>query len=121
MKAGTLSRRIKGMATLDDHIARAVQEALESGELRGTKSWGRPLDLGDGYDDTPPELRMAFKALKDAGFVPPEVEWMHRAAALRRQIAEAGDAAPDSLRRELADLQQRIALRLEKLRTSGSL
>jgi hypothetical protein len=109
------------MATLDDHIARAVQEALDSGELRGTRSWGRPLDFGDGYDDTPPELRMAFKALKDAGFVPPEVEWMHRAAALKARIAEAGDAATDAMRRELAELQQRIALRLEKLRISGSL
>ena len=30
--------------------------------------------LGDGYEQTPIELRMGYKILKDAGIVPPEVE-----------------------------------------------
>lgn len=110
------------MPTLDELIAQHLQQSLENGELRRTPGWGRPLDFGDGYDETPAELRMPFKILKDAGFVPPEVEWMRRAAALRQRIAETADdrdAAP--LRAELADLQQRIALRLEKLRASGTL
>ena len=110
------------MPTLDELIAQHLQESLASGELRGTRSWGQPLDFGDGYDDTPAELRMPYKILKDAGFVPAEIEWMHRAAALKAQIAAAPDeAAAEPMRRELAEMQQRIALRLEKLRASGSL
>jgi hypothetical protein len=110
------------MPTLDELIAQHLQEALASGELRGTPGWGRALDFGDGYDDTPAELRMPFKILKDAGFVPAEIEWMHRAAAVKAELASASEPGRvDALRRELADLQQRIALRLEKLRASGSL
>ena len=65
---------------------------------------------------------MAFKALKDAGFVPPEVELMQQVAALRECINAAPDAPEaEALRRRASELQQHIALRLEKLRSSGSL
>ena len=110
------------MATLDEHIAQILRESQRSGELQSAPSWGKPLDLNDGYAHTPEELRMAFKALKDAGFVPPEVETMKQLAALRELIAGDPDA-PDAeaLRRRASELQQHLALRLEKLRSSGSL
>ena len=65
---------------------------------------------------------MAFKALKDAGFVPPEVELMKQVAALRERINAAPDAPEaEAMRLRASGLQQQLALRLEKLRTSGSL
>ena len=110
------------MATLDEQIAQSLSESLASGELKAAPSWGKPLDFGDGYDETPPELRMPFKALKDAGFVPPEVEVMKQIAALRAQIEATADAAQaDALKRRVSELQQHVALRLEKLRATGSL
>lgn len=110
------------MATLDEQIAQALADSLASGELQRAPAWGKPLPMADGWDETPVELRLPFKILKDAGFAPPEVEWMRRAAALREAIAVCADAVQAAaLRAELAGVQQRIALRLEKLRTSGSL
>jgi hypothetical protein len=110
------------MPTLDEQIAEHLQASLRSGELRAARDWGRPLDFGDGWDETPTELRMPFKVLKDAGVVPHEVTLMRRAAELQARVQAAPDA-PDAtaLRRELADLQQAIALRLEHLRVTGSL
>jgi hypothetical protein len=110
------------MATIDEQIAQSLRDAQRSGELQAAPSWGKPLDLADGYAQTPEELRMAFKALKDAGFVPPEVETMQQIAALRARLAAAPDA-PDAeaLRTRLSELQQHLALRLEKLRSSASL
>ncbi len=110
------------MATIDEQIAQSLRESQRSGELQSAASWGKPLDLADGYAQTPEELRMAFKALKDAGIVPPEVDTMRQIAALRA-LVEADPSAPeaDALRRRLSELQQHLALRLEKLRTSGSL
>lgn len=110
------------MPTIDEQIAQSLRDALHNGELQSAASWGKPLDLADGYAQTPAELRMAFKALKDAGFVPPEVETMRQIAALR-QLIDADPAAPsaDATRTRLSELQQHLALRLEKLRTSGSL
>ena len=110
------------MPTIDEQIAQSLRESLRNGELKSAPSWGKPLDLADGYAQTPDELRIAFKALKDAGFVPPEVETMKRIAALQQVIAAAPDA-PDAeaIRKRLSELQQHLALRLEKLRVSGSL
>ena len=110
------------MPTIDEQIAQSLRDSQLSGELQTAKGWGRPLDFGDGYEQRPPELRMAFKALKDAGFVPPEVEAMRQVAALRAQIESATDVTQaDALKRRVSELQQHIALRLEKLRASGSL
>jgi Domain of unknown function (DUF1992) len=115
------------MPTLDEQIAQSLAESLRSGELAASPLWGTPLDLVDGYTQTPEELRMAYKALKDAGFVPPEVETMQQLAAMRAELAAmtagAGHDADAALalRHRIADLQQHLALRLEKLRTSASL
>jgi len=110
------------MSTLDEHIAQSLRESQRSGELQSATNWGKPLDLDDGYAQTPEELRMGFKALKDAGFVPPEVETMKQIAALRETIDASPDAPEaEAMRRRMSELQQHLALRLEKLRTTGSL
>jgi hypothetical protein len=110
------------MPTLDEQIAQSLRDAQRSGELQAARHWGKSLDLEDGYAQTPEEFRMAFKLLKDAGLVPPEVETMKQIAALREVIA-ADPQAPraDAMRRRLSELQQQLALRLEKLRVSGTL
>jgi hypothetical protein len=110
------------MPTLDEEIARSLQDALANGELKAAPSWGKPLDFGDGYDDTPAELRMAFKILKDAGYVPHEVVQLQEVARLRSELAGCADAQRgEFLRRRIADLQQLVALRLERLRVRGTL
>jgi len=110
------------MATLDEQIAQSLSESLASGELKAAPSWGKPLDFGDGYDETPPELRMPFKILKEAGYVPHEVLQLHEVARLRDELASCGDPEQaERLRRRIADLQQLIALRLERLHVTGSL
>lgn len=110
------------MPTLDEQIAQSLRESQRNGELQSAASWGKPLDLADGYAQTPEELRMAFKALKDAGFVPPEVETMKQIAALRQAIDAEPDApGAEAMRRRASELQQHLALRLERLRSSGSL
>ena len=110
------------MPTIDEQIAQNLRDAQRSGELQSAASWGKPLNLDDGYAQTPEELRMAFKALKEAGFVPPEIETMKQIAALREVLAaEPEGPQAEAMRKRLSELQQHLALRLEKLRTSGSL
>jgi hypothetical protein len=47
---------------------------------------------------------------------------MKQIAALRAQIESTADAAQaDALKRRVSELQQHVALRLEKLRVTGSL
>ena len=111
-------KRFQRLQVLDDHIGRALRDSEARGELRDAPSWGKPLDFGDGYDETPPELRMGLKILKDAGIVPPEVEMMRALAGLRGELeGAAGDAGRErSLRGRIAALQLAIELRRDALR-----
>ena len=108
------------MRSLDEDIARHLQEALSSGELSQAPSYGKPLHEADGWDETPADLRMPFKILKDAGVPPPEIELFQRRALLRDQLRSTPEGEPrEALKKTLSELEQVIALRLEALR-SGS-
>ena len=104
------------MPTLDEQIAEMLAESIASGELQSAPSFGKPLQEVAGWDATPEPLRMPFKFLKDAGFVPPEVPLFHERAVLKAQLEAAADPADrQRLRQQLSELDQRLALRLEAL------
>ena len=110
-------KRANRLKLQEDHIGRSLAESSQSGALRAAPSYGKPLSFGDGYNETPDELRMPMKVLKDAGIVPPEVEAMQRLAALRAAAEQATDPAElRRLQQQASELQQAIALRLERLR-----
>ena len=118
-------KREQRLKLIDDHIGRSLAESERSGELRAAKSFGKPLDFGDGYEQTPAEFRMPMKILRDAGVVPAEVEAMREIAALQARLEALGPAADEAparaLRQRISEKRQALALRLEKLRHSGSL
>jgi DnaJ homologue, subfamily C, member 28, conserved domain len=115
-------KREQRLRLLEDHIGRALAESEKSGELKTARSYGKPLDLGDGYEETPVELRMGYKILKDAGVLPPEVELMREVEALQRQLDAAAEGeAAHALRQRIAAKRLHLALRLERLRASGTL
>ena len=65
-----------------DRIAEArIRDAIERGELRGLPGEGKPLQLDDD-SAIPEELRAAYRLLKNAGFLPPELQ-------LRKELREA--------------------------------
>jgi hypothetical protein len=112
-------KRENRLRLLEDDIGRHLAESHASGELRSAASFGKPLNLGDGYDQTPEELRLGMKILKDAGVVPPEVEFMQQIEALRLSLDGAPDDADDpetrAKRQRLSEMRQQLALRLEAL------
>jgi hypothetical protein len=60
---------------------------------------------------------MAYKILKDAGYVPAEVEMVQRLATLREQLdATRGEAEQRELRIKIAELQQKVTMMLEAMR-----
>ena len=102
---------------LEARIAEALRVAQESGELKSAKSYGKPIDFGDGYEDTPAELRMAFKMLKDSGYAPAEVQMLHELAGLRKEYAtlDPESEAAKKLRAKISEMQVKVAMRIEKL------
>jgi len=51
----------------------SIREAMKKGEFDDLPGKGRPLALEDD-SHLPPDLRMAYKVLKNAGCLPPELE-----------------------------------------------
>lgn len=66
------------MDAIERIAERRIREAIDRGEFDGLPGAGKPLALDEDID-VPPELRVAYRILKNSGFVPPEVE-------LRRDI-----------------------------------
>lgn len=66
---------------------RKIQEAMARGEFDNLPGRGKPLVMED-LSHIPEDLRMAYKVLKNAGCVPPEVELTNEVMSLRRLILE---------------------------------
>jgi hypothetical protein len=67
-----------------------ITEAIEDGRLN-TAGWhGKPLPVDDNCF-VPEDLRMAYKMLKNAGFVPPEIETRKKIHNLEELIARTDD------------------------------
>lgn len=110
------------MSTLDDEIARHLREAAAAGELSRAEGYGKPLDEDWAWEATPADLRMPFKILKDAGYAPPEVLLFRERASLADELNRCtSDDERLPLQKRLAEVEQQIALRLESLRTHGTL
>jgi hypothetical protein len=73
---------------------RRILEAMERGEFDDLPGKGKPLSLEDDDPMVPAELRMAYRMLKNAGMLPPELE-LHkevlRLSDLVNAIADEGE------------------------------
>ncbi len=69
-----------------------IQEAIEAGEFDNLSGKGRPLNLEDD-SHIPPELRMAYKILKNADCLPPELELRKEVVQLQDLVATMPDTA----------------------------
>ncbi|MFV0423015.1 DUF1992 domain-containing protein [Oleidesulfovibrio sp.] len=69
---------------------RKIQEAIERGELDDYEGKGKPIQL---CDDplVPPELRMAYKMLKNSGYLPPEAQDLKEVHTILELLQECSD------------------------------
>lgn len=66
---------------------RRIEEAIARGELDNLPGAGRPLELDDDRL-VPEELRLAYRILKNAGFVPPEVDELREIGQLELLVQQ---------------------------------
>ena len=67
-----------------------INEAVEKGELDNLPGQGKPLDLDDD-SHLPPDMRMAYRILKNAGYLAPEVEQRKEIASIRDMLSQCQD------------------------------
>ncbi|MBN1848219.1 MAG: DUF1992 domain-containing protein [Deltaproteobacteria bacterium] len=93
-------------------IEQKIKEAAEKGEFDNLPGKGKPLDLED-ESRIPEDLRLAYKVLKNANCLPPEIE-------LRKEIRQMEDMLeniPDE--KEKYRHIKKINLKIMKLNMMG--
>jgi hypothetical protein len=69
-----------------------ILEALEAGEFDNLEGRGKPLQFED-ESHIPPELRMAYKILKNADCLPPELNLRQEIVRLQDLVSSMPDEA----------------------------
>lgn len=87
------------MDTFASLVEQRIREAQARGDLDDLPGAGAPLALDDDRL-VPEELRVAYRVLKNAGCVPPEVEALRDLRALEQALER--EQAPGERRRLLA-------------------
>lgn len=111
-----MSKASKTFKTFDEEIAAYIRSNEDNGDIRTAPSWGKPLAIDEGYADTPEELKMGYKILKDAGVVPFEVEMLKKLNEMRVKLSTLNIASSEAeqLRQEIRDLQLKVSMTLER-------
>jgi hypothetical protein len=104
---------MSSLSLLDALAEARIEEAIAQGLLDNLPGEGKPLALEDDRM-VPEELRAAYRVLKNAGCVPPEVEARREVAGLVALLATLDDDAKH--RHALAKLAW-LEARLESART----
>jgi hypothetical protein len=100
------------MLGFKDIIERKIKEAQERGEFDNLPGKGEPLNLEDD-SGVPEDLRLAYKILKNADCLPPEIE-------LKKEIRQMEDLLADIPdEKERYRLIKKINLKVTKLNMMG--
>lgn len=101
------------MWLIDQLAEQHIREAQQKGELEGLPGEGEPLVLDDD-SQVPAELRAGYRLLKNAGYLPPELE-------IRREALELNDLLKgvEPLDSAHSDTLKRLRLLEIKLRQAG--
>jgi hypothetical protein len=87
--------------SLDWLVDEMIRDAMARGEFDNLPGHGKPQNL-DSYFAVPEDLRMAWSVLRNAGYLPEEVQLMKEIAALKERLALAPrDADRAKLKKEL--------------------
>ncbi len=93
---------------------RKIREAMDRGEFDNNPLAGKPLPK-DHLENVPPDLRMAYKILKNANIIPEEIELKKRINSLEDMIRVCEfDDDKTALQLELNEKQLRYSLIMER-------
>lgn len=99
-------------------VEEQIQEAMEKGEFENLPGRGKPLDLEEDAQIAP-ELRMAYKILKNSGFPPEEVLMAKNVEALQRLLLSEKDMTEEErarLKKKIMMADTELNMRMERFR-----
>ncbi len=91
-------------------VEERIKKAKKQGAFENLQGSGRPLEFDD--EGVPNELRMAHKILKNAGFLPPEIELKKKISRTQNLMDTLDHGSPEKTK-----LQKKLNYLLTKLDT----
>lgn len=70
-------------------VEEKIKKAVDDGEFNDLPGMGKPLDYRDELPGLSPELKLSFKVLKNAGYVPEKKKSNHEDLTLQDLLAYA--------------------------------
>jgi hypothetical protein len=83
---------LDGFPGLAAMVERRLEEAAAKGDLSNLPGEGRPLELDDDAM-VPAELRVAYRIVRNSGFIPPELAHIAEVNQLIRAVESGADEA----------------------------
>jgi hypothetical protein len=102
------------LGALNELVEQRILEAMRKGEFDRLPGEGRPLELEDDAL-VPEDLRVAHRILKNAGFLPPEVQALRDVRDLIAQAITEASAVPAERRASRRLLALTLALERQGL------
>ncbi|HAZ54930.1 MAG TPA: hypothetical protein DCY50_08015 [Franconibacter helveticus] len=101
------------MWLIDQWAEKHILDAQKKGEMDGLAGEGKPLALDDD-SAVPAGLRASYRLLKNAGYLPPELQQRKEALELADMLKSIADTDPQH-----PLIEKRLALLELKLRQAG--
>lgn len=101
------------MWLIDQWAEKHILDAQKKGEMDGLAGEGKPLSLDDD-SAVPAGLRASYRLLKNAGYLPPELQQRKEALELADMLKSIADTDPQH-----PLIEKRLALLELKLRQAG--
>ena len=103
--------------SLDRAIEEIIQAAMARGEFDNLPGQGKPLNL-DAYFSLPEDERLAITMLRNAGYVPDEVQLLRDIEELKQKLVAASDAEEQArIKKTLDSKVLALDIALERRRT----
>ena len=106
------------MELIDQWAERYIIDAQQKGELDNLPGSGKPLELDDD-SLVPPDLRAGYRLLRNAGYLPVELQDRQEALTIVELLSQLEVEAQYSLLDNYQNLRKRLALLELRLRQAG--
>jgi len=92
----------------------AIRAAMERGEFDNLSNKGKKLDL-EAYFNTPEDQRLGFSLLKNADFIPEEVQLLKEIGELQEKLAQISEESKrKKLLKEIESRRLKYSLLMER-------
>ncbi|WP_338658905.1 DnaJ family domain-containing protein [Yersinia intermedia] len=106
------------MELIDQWAERYIIDAQQKGELDNLPGSGKPLELDDD-SLVPPDLRAGYRLLRNAGYLPVELQDRQEALTIVELLSQLEVEAQYTLLDNYQNLRKRLALLELRLRQAG--